>query len=88
MTEPERIEALHAALTERDRIDREIAALDETPDRGIGQRTARLSNRSAWEAALARVDRRLDELSGGLARDGEGRIDVEAVRALIGDADA
>ena len=32
------------------------------------------------------VDRRLDELSGGRARDGEGRIDVDAVRALIGDA--
>ncbi len=88
MAEPEQIEALRAALTERESIEREIAALDETPDRGIGQRTARLSSRSAWETALARVDRRLDELSGGRARDGERRIDVEAVRALIGDADA
>ena len=88
MLEPEQIEALRTALAERERIEREIAVLDETPDRGIGQRTARLSNRSAWETALARVDRRLDELSDGLARDGAGRIDVEAVRALIGDADA
>lgn len=88
MAEPERIEALRTALAERERIDREIAALDETPDRGIGQRTARLSNRSAWETALARVDRRLGELSDGRALDGDGRVDVEAVRALIGDADA
>lgn len=88
MLDPERIEELRAALVERERIEREIAALNETPDRGIGQRTARLSNLSAWQTALARVDRRLDELSDGRARDGEGRVDVEAVRALLGDADA
>lgn len=88
MLDPERIEELRAALVERERIEREIVALDETPDRGIGQRTARLSNLSAWQTALARVDRRLDELSDGRARDGEGRVDVEAVRALLGDADA
>lgn len=88
MLDPERIEELRAALVERERIEREIAALNETPDRGIGQRTARLSNLSAWQTALARVDRRIDELSDGRARDGEGRVDVEAVRALLGDADA
>lgn len=88
MLEPKRIEELRTALAERERIEREIVALNETADRGIGQRTARLSNRSAWETALADVDRRLDELSDGRARDGEGRVDVEAVRALLGDADA
>lgn len=88
MLDPERIETLRAALAERERIEREIVALNETVDRGIGQRTARLSNLSAWETALARVDRRLDELSDGRARDGEGRVDVQAVRALLGGADA
>ena len=88
MLDPERIETLRAALAERERIEREIVALNETVDRGIGQRTARLSNLSAWETALARVDRRLDELSDGRARDGEWRVDVEAVRALLGGADA
>ncbi len=88
MLDPRRIEALRTALAERDRIEREITTLNETPDRGIGQRTARLSNLSAWQTALARLDRRLDELSDGRARDAEGCIDVEAVRVLLDEADA
>ncbi len=86
MLDPGRIEALRAALAERDRIEREIVTLNATADRGIGQRTARLSNLSAWQTALARLDRRLDELSEGRARDGEGRVDVDAVRALLDEA--
>ncbi len=88
MLNPEQAEALGTALAERVRIQREMATLNETPDRGIGQRTARLSNLSAWEAALGRVDRRLDELSEGRALDDAGRVDVETVRALIGETDA
>ncbi len=88
MLNPEQSEALGTALAERERIEREMATLNETPDRGIGQRTARLSNLSAWETALERVDRRLDELSDGRARDGSGHVDVEAVQALLGDANA
>jgi hypothetical protein len=81
--EPERADELHEAVAERERIEREIAALNATADRGIGQRTARLSNLSAWEAARARADRRIDELSGGRARDARGDLDLDAVRALI-----
>lgn len=64
MTEPYDLDAVRAALAAYDQAEAECTRLALPDDHGSGERTARLSSLSAWEAARNRALDALEAASG------------------------
>ncbi len=76
-------DTLCALLVRHDRAISEMARLQAERDFGSGERTGRMANLAAWDAELTRVEAELDALSGGRWHNADGRLDLDALRALL-----